>query len=294
MNLINRLFNRNELVLISTLIVQAAEEYQKNALVAVSNNIDDISREVISEMTCLKGEMDRLQDIGLGNSKNFKLLKQRYNILDESVREVNKQILNRRKSEHLVEYIKLLKKLNPNSFLISKDQFKDICEKYNLRIGFLTAYTGTIPERNIQELSKVNVKNLELNSNIYYITEVYGVDSYLKKKCIESEFDKNGRFVYGNSSSYNPILYRVKKLREEYDVSSLDLQYIGVNADSFLIACPKDQLKKQKLIFSSKPIDPIAFQYCPYGIVVHTIWGEEAEDSAIKHYQEMNNLIQKL
>lgn len=280
MNLIDRLFKRNELVLISTLIVQAAEEYQKNALVAVSNKVDDIPCEVISEMTRLKSEMNILQAIGLNKSKNFKLLQRRYIKLDEQVKEFNTQTLNRKKAKELIEYIKLLKKLNPNSFLIPEDLFKDICKKYNLRTDFLTNYTGTIPERNIQELFKVEVKDFEFNSDIYYITAVYEVDSFLKKKCIESEFDKNGRFVHGNKH-YNPISNLIKELREEYDVSSLDLQYIGINEKSFLIACPKDQLKKQKLIFSNKSIDPIVFQYCPYGIVAHTIWGEEAEDSVL-------------
>lgn len=69
--------------------------------------------------------------------------------------------------------------------------------------------------------------------------------------------------------------------------------YIGVDyatPDNFFIACPKSNLQERPVIIS-KPVDPIIFQYCPYGVLIYTMWGDEAEDKVFEEYKKLNNLV---
>lgn len=76
----------------------------------------------------------------------------------------------------------------------------------------------------------------------------------------------------------------------------MDYKYTGLTdiygtlltKDDFLIACPKKYLDNSNIKISKKVVDPIVFQYTPYGILIHTVWGEEAEDSVLKRYLEFN------
>jgi hypothetical protein len=42
------------------------------------------------------------------------------------------------------------------------------------------------------------------------------------------------------------------------------------------------------------PVDPIVFQCCPYGVVIHSVWGEEADDKVLEEYKMLNQKILEL
>lgn len=56
------------------------------------------------------------------------------------------------------------------------------------------------------------------------------------------------------------------------------------------IACPKSNLQ-EKTVIVSHAVDPIIFQYCPYGVLIYTMWGDEAEDKVFEEYKKLNNLV---
>ena len=58
------------------------------------------------------------------------------------------------------------------------------------------------------------------------------------------------------------------KDKEWAEKVSLDVRY--VNRDEIFIACPKSNLQEKKVIVSH-PVDPIIFQYCPYGVLIYTM-----------------------
>lgn len=64
---------------------------------------------------------------------------------------------------------------------------------------------------------------------------------------------------------------------------------------SLLVSCgPPVQYKDSILNYKgcvviSKPIDPIIFQYCPFGVLIYTMWG--AEDKVFEEYKKLNNLV---
>lgn len=38
-------------------------------------------------------------------------------------------------------------------------------------------------------------------------------------------------------------------------------------------------------------VDPIVYQPCAYGILIHSMWGEESEDKVFEEYKRINNLM---
>lgn len=64
-----------------------------------------------------------------------------------------------------------------------------------------------------------------------------------------------------------------------------------ISPKTFFIACPKQFLKNPDIKIQKKPVDPAVYQLTPYGVLVHTIWGEEAEDEAFRKFMELNNII---
>lgn len=78
------------------------------------------------------------------------------------------------------------------------------------------------------------------------------------------------------------------KDKEWAEKVSLSVRY--VNRDEMFITCPKSNLQEKKVIVSHA-VDPIIFQYCPYGVLIYTMWGDEAEDKVFKEYKKLNNLV---
>lgn len=65
---------------------------------------------------------------------------------------------------------------------------------------------------------------------------------------------------------------------------SLSVHY--VRRDEMFIACPKSNLQ-EKVVIVSYPIDPIIFQYCPFGVLIYTMWGKESEDKVFEEYKKL-------
>lgn len=101
--------------------------------------------------------------------------------------------------------------------------------------------------------------------------ERYSINSYLKCIYTEGIFEKS-----------------VKYFKEDPIWTSIN--GFPVTSDTLLIAAPEKYLKN-KVTVSSFPVDPIVFQPCPYGVLIHSVWGEEAEDKVLADYLRINNII---
>ena len=234
----------------------------------------------------LDREYGKLVNLGLVNSANARLIKSQL----DSINEYNKNIENARK---LVSYLKRLnQKYGDKVILVSREAFYDVCERYDLEVGPLTEYTGVIPAKNLEELSKVGEGDYGLYTNyrIYRVKEVRNYSSISGYK-IEKYLAKN-HYIF-ITDYYMGSLDRLPSYKEifGYGGDSVYFELDEYNVDDFFIACPEKYLKKHKVNISSSPVDPIIYRYCPYGVVIHTMWGEEAEDKVFEEYKKLNNLI---
>ena len=230
-------------------------------------------------------EYARLCGLGLGNSANAKFLKDRIRDIDA----YNKNII---KARELLDYIKTMNEfLGDSVILVSRDSFYKLCHKYKLSIGFLEQFTGVIPDSNLKELSDIKYKldhysgyvKLDTNKHIVRIKRIYNSSNKIDSS-IRKYFDDNFNIIYHPAYIYNMSDIEEFKNKEWAKKVSLSVHY--VRRDEMFIACPKSNLQ-EKTVIVSYPIDPIIFQYCPFGVLIYTMWGKEAEDKVFEEYKKL-------
>ena len=268
----------------------------------IKESLANLAIEVIgaSERTALvplkedniSAKYSELVKLGLKNSANAKVLKKQL----DNINYYNNTIL---KAQELLKYLKDVNNLLGNSvILVNTSTFYELCRKYKLFIGLLQDFTGVIPAQNLNELMDISNK-LRTNDNAFKLRINYQTvrvnkisnyskrsDSYIKER-LEYYFNILQMATYRMSdvSLYNDKNFKKEKWAEHVYVD-IDL----VASDDFFIACPKSNLQESPVIMS-KPIDPIIFQYCPFGVLIYTMWGDEAEDKVFEEYKKLNNLV---
>lgn len=276
------------------------EQYiQRNTEMAVTR---------VEDYSALTIEYNKLCNLGLENTKNARIIKEKLDIFNESYQ-------SRVKAEKLIKFIKDLRKhFGDSTLLISSEQFEKLCKKYKLTTGLLNEYTGVVPDKNIKEIQKVKDKAEIFYGPLNYVREgkylwkITECDSKIATSrglTVFNDFvkwikSKNGLiFADRDTHNYDKYLWIKNIKSENSDIPSSVRNYDTlikargqlVTQDTMLIACPPEQLKKQSLKITKKAVDPIVFQYSPYGIVIHSIWGEEAEDKVFEEYKKVNQLL---
>ena len=260
------------------LIVNMMEEYFKQEV--EKSNSSPLSLDKVKE------KYNKLVKLGLSNSVNARELK---TIID------NKTVYNESiiKAQNLIEYIKEVNSiLNKNSYLISFEQFEQVCKKYNLVYNLLENYTGVIPEENIIQLENISDKISKIpniNGDIYL---VHGVEVTRDGEDF-ANWVKNRRVLYlpsldhlrmGDQIWSSDISMDYPDCPEvEFDVLNF-VRASKLTDTTFLIAAPESHFKDDFKITVNK--DPIVFQFCPYGCLIHSVWGEEANDVVLERYRK--------
>ena len=233
----------------------------------------------------MPGEYARLCVLGLGNSANAKFLKDR-------IRDIDAYNINIIKARELLDYIKTMNEfLGDSVILVSRDSFYKLCHKYKLSIGFLEQFTGVIPDSNLKELSDIKYKldhysgyvKLDTNKHIVRIERIYNFSNKIDSS-IRKYFVDNFNIISHPAYIYNMSDIEEFKNKEWAKKVSLSVHY--VSRDEMFIACPKSNLQ-EKVVIVSYPIDPIIFQYCPFGVLIYTMWGKEAEDKVFEEYKKL-------
>lgn len=232
-----------------------------------------------------------LVKLGLENSANAKILKKQL----DNINYYNNTIL---KAQELLKYLKDVNNCLGNSvILVNTSTFYELCRKYNLSIGLLQDFTGVIPAQNLNELMDIsnklhtdnNASRLHINYQTVRVNRISNYsggksDSYVKER-LEYYFNILQVHTYSLSDI---SLCHAENFTEEKWADHVFVDY--VTPDNFFIACPKFNLKERPVIIS-KPIDPIIFQYCPFGVLIYTMWGDEAGDKVFEEYKKLNNLV---
>lgn len=66
---------------------------------------------------------------------------------------------------------------------------------------------------------------------------------------------------------------------------------VKIGRNELFVACPPGQLNNPEVTITKKAVDPIVYQPCAYGILIHSMWGEESEDKVFEEYKRINNLM---
>lgn len=193
----------------------------------------------------------------------------------------------------------------PGCIFLETESFADILMKYNLTCGRLSSYTGEVSYENLVEIKKVHDKLKEMHGeNIYsnIMTESNTIPrctkEYMEEVYIDGElhyvFDlklarinknhkverKGVRCIY--SYKWNEISKQeYEYLNERYKRFPLIEYKDGTNPDELFIAAPRQDMQSD---LNSEIVskDPFVFQLFPYGVVIYSKWGEEADDPMLK------------
>lgn len=277
---------------IASLLVIAMTEYLKDA--------EQKSRVAVPVITDIRKQYDRLLSLGMGTTQNAISLKQH---IDEADRIEN----DLRKAHELIGFVKAVhSELSEKSVLVSNGQFEDICKRYRLQIASLSNYCGVIPEKNIQDVEKVK-ENIERFSIAKLLNKAeHGYMLFVNKANLHSN-DFEVLSSYLKQHNYIITVGRDTTNSDSCwwgeDITDINLHLIHgalsklygkiMTSSDMFIACPKEYISNPEIKISKRPVDSMIFQYTPYGVLVYTIWGKEAEDAVLRQYLELNTRIIK-
>ena len=268
---------------------------EQKPLITIDKELSKLAVDLVgvSESTALiplksndmSGEYARLCGLGLGNSANAKFLKDRIRDIDA----YNRNII---KARELLDYIKTMNEfLGDSVILVSRDSFYKLCHKYKLSVGSLEQFTGVIPDANLKEFSDIKYKmdhysgyvKLDTNHNTVEIRRIRN-HSEKSDSSICEYFDYSFNII--SCPSYIYSMHDIKEFEDKDWAERVYLEVSYVNRDEMFIACPKSNLQ-EKTVIVSHAVDPIIFQYCPFGVLIYTMWGKEAEDKVFEEYKKL-------
>ena len=263
-------------------------------------------------------EKELLESLGLTGSKNMQVIKEA-----EAKINVHNTII-----EENIKITKIMdemyKAFGTNTFYIPMKDFTAILDKYNLAVGRLEDYKGTIPEANIAEIAKAKEMIDKIRDNekvIHYDrptttkrhkTETIWDDKIMGYKSVhvmveEPDFEYTWmRDLYPTLARSLESWYRLTSVKKEADKPSykrfpMVRHYLEVDrwlhrVDSerhmLLIAAPVQEMNTLYEI-SERIItdDPIVFSTVGNGVIIYSMWGDEGNDEVLRKYQELNKFI---
>lgn len=194
----------------------------------------------------------------------------------------------------------------PNTIVVKRSDFVEILKKYNLVCGRFENYTGVVPDKNAREIDDALNKILVLRNNTdyhkkllyeayheyitYYIKEVTFYRSYELPKdrkrllnlfplalCNREAYSYNNEIIHDLAN--NGV-----KLESVND--------LGAERVNMFICAPANEMNNSKnrvkfSVFTPRTDDPFICSLTPYGVVIHSMWGREAEDEAIRKYKAL-------
>ena len=262
-------------------------------------------------------EKELLESLGLTGSKNMQVIKEA-----EAKINVHNTII-----EENVKITKIMdemyKAFGKNTFYIPMKDFTAILDKYNLSVGRLEDYKGTIPEANIAEIAKAKemIDKIHDNEKVIhydkpttvkrYKTETVWDDKIMGYRSIPVTVEEP-TFEYSWMRDLYPTLarsleswYRLITVTKEEDKSSYRRfpmikptavsrwsHRVDWETHTLLIAAPVQEMDTLYEI-SERIItdDPIVFSTVGNGVIIYSMWGDEGNDEVLRKYQELNKFI---
>ena len=261
-------------------------------------------------------EKDLLESLGLTSSKNMQVIKEA-----EAKINVHNTII-----EENVKITKIMdemyKAFGKNTFYVPMKDFTAILDKYNLSVGRLEDYKGTIPEANIAEIAKAKetIDKIRNNEKVLHYDKPTTVVDYEESEYFDYEAGKTRThlirvekpgYEFTRMRDLYPTLYhslqswyrllgvRVGSEKESFKrfpmIRQDEMQW-GYNIDNtkhtLLIAAPVQEMNTLYEIYERVITDdPIVFSTVGNGVIIYSMWGVEGDDEVMRKYQDLNKFI---
>lgn len=214
----------------------------------------------------LKQALDAVNSVKpvISEEKAKLLKKYGFNKVEEVVKQeaVNMQVEFSKKQ---IDTIKYYRQNYPFNKFIFPDQVKEICNKYNLVFGGVSAYKGFVPEKNLREID-----NFKLKEEDYRYVQSYRGDSWTSELTYEQ---------------YQEVL---KSIKDE-NTGDIYRNHVHITKNENLQICApihdmdttnKNLVDGYKL--EDIPLDPVVLMPVRGGgYLIVTCWGDEASDPLV-------------
>ena len=251
----------------------------------------------VTNIASIKRQHEKLVEAGMGNTANAKVLE---SIIGDSERY--------ERAQKFLQDCKTYKDDFPHSFIVSTEQFDKVIKDYHLAVDTLNHFTGVIPTDKADYL--LHCRDMffgpncyGFNKGLFRISEL-SIDSAINKKDYKKEIQaletwcKTHMIIeVGSDRMYRDTVFYTEIERFQSDLPEVvekhrkgyyDFKGSTVHGADLLIAAPKECFMEDFRV-TERPIDPIVFQKCNYGYIVHAVWGDEADSEVLKRYKEFAN-----
>lgn len=273
----------------------ASKLYPKEVL-EIHNEFDTAADKILEEAISIINKsstidfskLHRLKKLGFANTKD--VVEQ-----EPIIKKVNL-------SKEQIELVNYYKRNYPLNKFITEEQVKEICHKYNLVCGDVTRFKGFVPDKNLKEIERFELKNNEKTTLIgsggfifenaeirsgggyYHIHKINNPDPYIYA------FQSSDGITFYGQDSKNIFGYK-------YDLPTKSNRLLDDSAFATGIVIETNVLKicapvkdmdisgleleeGYKLVKKHIP-DPVVLQPVKGGYLILTAWGDEASDPIV-------------
>lgn len=313
-NWINNAFKDNE-----------PEDAMKVAVRVQSNPASTLFATTIMMLT----ELSKIQEEMLARSEKMKIAKRVEALGFTNAYEVAEQKQFGKNVELLRFMVEMWRDLGRNTMVIGIDQFRSLLHRYDLMCVPFSSYKGDIPTKNLQEIedamSKLNMfyaeqpgryaywlryqftairSSVELMELIrfpfYYYGAVSSCEEELTVNSIIFDFSPHPEGIMFIAAPKD-FVEKPKIKRYEDPYRFYDISYMGTDKESQKVELANSILRGvseyANVEYSPEPkslprnYDPFVCTVCKHGVIIHSMWGAEAEDSTIKRYEQLRDAI---
>lgn len=202
------------------------------------------------------------------------------------------------------------KNLGENTLLVKFSDFYKILCDYDLVCGDFSLYIGEIPEKNMQKIEAV-VEAYEGGVMEGYANPI----SYCKQirvprhgnnavDAVRMPFDGLGKTrmsgylcdVKANNSQFSKLPFFIAAPRPQMQPIKLTYEETFLyGSHSYEISFDENGATIQSLVktkYNSEFVPvPFVCSLCDHGVIIHSMWGAEAEDATIKRYEQLRDAI---
>lgn len=206
---------------------------------------------------------------------------------------------------------KMWQDLGENTLLVKFSDFYKILCDYDLVCGDFSLYKGEIPEKNMQEIETVieayeggimegyaNPISYRKHINVPWGTNK-GIDAIrMPFDGLEGLNNTGGRLcdVKTNNSQFSKLPFFMAAPRSQMEQIKLRYEEYFFSASYNYDVGFNEHGEATLELVSVKPngnfaLDPFVCSICDYGVIIHSMWGAEAEDATIKRYEQLRDAI---
>ncbi len=257
---------------------------------------------------------------------SFKLITDLGFINSSMIRERNEIISKNRNFNQAVsqaceslEFIKAMSEyFGKGTILVKRDDFVHIIRKYGLTCGSFEEYTGIVPDENLLEIDDARMKLEQIHDPGFGGSHT----NFVLKSAYKSVTVKLDDIIYEDGDE--PLSKAARKYLCSFPIVLISSTSCSRSSEAFMIKeyladyLPGDQLKKidwcrnhlisksgmfiaaprekmrnaeKSIRFIPAPKDPFICSLVPYGVVIHSRWGKEAEDETLNKYDNLFNRL---